>query len=235
MEKQDVLMNDNDAPKNPEIQNQNNTKPIQEVKEKQNSQIFNAICFLELEYTDPDPNSENCRICEISIILMNQNLTQSYPVADYIIDTNPEFVTDPYVKQRLVSSGLWNDMQDPNKCITLTDAEQLIIQQLQEYKILKGSTPSAGIQAYQDRILTERFMPELDKFLNFMQSNTCLIEQFYRIIDISSLDDVAERFNKNAFRNKDQNSKPNLQRTQYNIQKAINRLRNYKKSLLKSK
>ena len=59
-------------------------------------------------------------------------------------------------------------MNDKSKSLRLEEAELKIIEVLKDHKILEGSTPSAGIQAYNDRVLIERLMPKLDKFLNFM-------------------------------------------------------------------
>jgi len=38
---------------------------------------------------------------------------------------------------------------------------------MEEYGIIKNQIPSAGIQAYNDRIILERQMPSFNKFLNF--------------------------------------------------------------------
>ena len=51
--------------------------------------------------------------------------------------------------------------------VTLKEAEELIVKQLEEYGINHGQIPSAGIQAQNDRIILEREMPTLNKFLNF--------------------------------------------------------------------
>jgi oligoribonuclease (3'-5' exoribonuclease) len=51
--------------------------------------------------------------------------------------------------------------------IHLKDAEELIIKQMDEYGIKANQIPSAGIQAYNDRIILERQMPALNKYLNF--------------------------------------------------------------------
>lgn len=77
-----------------------------------------------------------------------------------------DFRSDEVVK-RFTKSGLWQDLQNPEKVTPLKDAEELIIKQLVEYGISSGQIPSAGIQAYNDRIVLERQMPAFNKFLNF--------------------------------------------------------------------
>ncbi len=82
------------------------------------------------------------------------------------VDGLSELKTDEVIK-RFTKSGLWLDLQNPEKTVALKDAEDLIIRQLEEYGINANQIPSAGIQAYNDRIILERQMPALNKFLNF--------------------------------------------------------------------
>lgn len=71
------------------------------------------------------------------------------------------------VVDRFKKSGLWADMQDPEKSVTLLQAEEMVIQELEEYGIMAGSIPSAGIQSYNDRIMLQRLMPRFNKYLSF--------------------------------------------------------------------
>ena len=57
-----------------------------------------------------------------------------------------DFKSDEVIK-RFNKSGLWQDLQNPEKVVTLTEAEELIIKQLGEYGINQSQIPSAGIQA----------------------------------------------------------------------------------------
>ena len=45
-----------------------------------------------------------------------------------------DFKNDDVIK-RFTKSGLWQDLQNPEKIIPLKDAEELIIRQLEEYGI----------------------------------------------------------------------------------------------------
>ncbi len=82
------------------------------------------------------------------------------------IDASDLKLNDEVVK-RFTKSGLWQDLQNSEKTVALKDAEDLIIKQMEEYGIIKNQIPSAGIQAYNDRIILERQMPSFNKFLNF--------------------------------------------------------------------
>jgi oligoribonuclease (3'-5' exoribonuclease) len=89
-------------------------------------------------------------------------------VANLIINLEclSDIKTDEVIK-RFTKSGLWQDLHNPEKVIHLKDAEELIIKQMDEYGIKANQIPSAGIQAYNDRIILERQMPALNKYLNF--------------------------------------------------------------------
>jgi hypothetical protein len=55
-----------------------------------------------------------------------------------------EFTNDEVIK-RFTKSGLWQDLQNPEKVIPLVEAEELIIKQFSEYGITQSQIPSAGI------------------------------------------------------------------------------------------
>ena len=124
------------------------------------------MCFIDIEMTDIDP--QKGKIAEIAVCLVSGDLRQQITIANLIInlDSLNELKTDEVFK-RLTKSGLWNDLNNPEKVIPLKDAEELIIKQMEEYGIKNNEIPSAGIQAYNDRIILERQMPAFNKFLNF--------------------------------------------------------------------
>lgn len=124
------------------------------------------MCFLDIEMTDTDP--QKGKIAEIAVCLVSGDLRQQIMIANIVIkiDASDLKLNDEVVK-RFTKSGLWQDLQNSEKTVALKDAEDLIIKQMEEYGIIKNQIPSAGIQAYNDRIILERQMPSFNKFLNF--------------------------------------------------------------------
>jgi oligoribonuclease (3'-5' exoribonuclease) len=121
---------------------------------------------MDIEMTDTDP--QKGKIAEIAVCLVSGDLRQQIMIANLIIAVEglSELKTDEVIK-RFTKSGLWQDLHNPEKVIPLKDAEELIIKQMEEYGINANQIPSASIQAYNDRIILERQMPALNKFLNF--------------------------------------------------------------------
>jgi oligoribonuclease (3'-5' exoribonuclease) len=116
--------------------------------------------------TDADP--QKGKIAEIAVFLVSGDLRQQILIANLIIKNDiSELSSKDEIVKRFTKSGLWQDLQNPEKVIPLLDAEELIIKQLEEYGIFPRQIPSAGIQAYNDRIILERQMPSFNKFLNF--------------------------------------------------------------------
>eukprot|EP00347_Sterkiella_histriomuscorum_P016412 403353283 len=179
-----------------------------------------------MEYTDPDVYAPNCLISEICVILAGGDLKKQHLIGDFVIRYEGNIGLDNLIKNDFVATrhkenGLWEEIQNPQKSVSLQEAEKEIIKQLSEHGIIRGSIPSAGIQAYNDRILIENTMPELDKFLHFM------------IIDVTSVDETASRWNKRVFKKRDGQGKG--LRARDNIQRAIKSLQYYKNTLFKTK
>ena len=128
--------------------------------------IFDPLCFLDIEMTDTDPKKG--QIAEIAVYITSGDLRQQYLLANFIIKLElSEVSRNNEVVKRFTKSGLWQDLQNPERVTPLQEAEELIIKQLEEYGIDRGQVPSAGIQAYNDRICLEREMPSFNKFLSF--------------------------------------------------------------------
>jgi oligoribonuclease (3'-5' exoribonuclease) len=128
--------------------------------------LFEPLCFLDIEMTDTDP--QKGKVAEIAVYITSGDLRQQFLLANFVIKLDLSEVTrNDEVVKRFTKSGLWQDLQNPEKVTPLVEAEELIIKQLEEYGICRGQVPSAGIQAYNDRICLEREMPSFNKFLNF--------------------------------------------------------------------
>ncbi|TNV87216.1 hypothetical protein FGO68_gene13436 [Halteria grandinella] len=179
--------------------------------------IFDPMCVMDIEMTDTDPHKG--RIAEIACYLVSGDLRQQILIASLVIKLDmSELKTDEVIK-RFTKSGLWQELQNPEKVTPLIEAEELIIKQFEEYGITHSQIPSAGIQSYNDRIILEREMPSFNKFLNFT------------IIDISSVDEVASRWSKRVFNKRE--AKESRHRAEPNARRAITRLQYYKAQLFK--
>ena len=107
--------------------------------------LFDPMCILDIEMTDADPIKG--KIAEIAVYLVSGDLRQQILIANLVIKLElTDFKSDEVIK-RFNKSGLWQDLQNPEKVVSLLEAEELIIKQLEEYGINHGQIPSAGIQA----------------------------------------------------------------------------------------
>ena len=50
---------------------------------KKTHTLQNPMCFIDIEMTDPDPKKAN--IVEIAAYLVSGDLSEKYPIADFII------------------------------------------------------------------------------------------------------------------------------------------------------
>jgi oligoribonuclease (3'-5' exoribonuclease) len=101
------------------------------------------MCFLDIEMTDSDPAEG--KIAEIAVYLVSGDLRLQILIASLVIRLDlSDFKNDEVIK-RFTKSGLWQDLQNPEKVIPLKEAEELIIRQFEEYGISHGQIPSAGI------------------------------------------------------------------------------------------
>jgi oligoribonuclease (3'-5' exoribonuclease) len=126
------------------------------------------MCFVEIEMTDQDPRK--AKIAEIAVFLTSGTLEDMLKVQSMVIynGPNPEtLIESEAVLDRFTKNGLLKDMLDPRVAIDVREAEELIIGQLQEYGIAKGSVPSAGIQSYSDRIILDKEMPMFNDYLSY--------------------------------------------------------------------
>ena len=89
----------------------------------------NPMCFLDIEMTDTDPMRGE--IAEIAVCLVSGDLRQQIMIANLVIKIEllNELKTDEVIK-RFTKSGLWSDLQNPEKTVALKDAEDLILRQL---------------------------------------------------------------------------------------------------------
>jgi oligoribonuclease (3'-5' exoribonuclease) len=87
--------------------------------------------------TDTDPKKG--QIAEIAVYITSGDLRQQYLLANFIIKLElSEVSRNNEVVKRFTKSGLWQDLQNPERVTPLQEAEELIIKQLEEYGLDRG-------------------------------------------------------------------------------------------------
>ena len=93
--------------------------------------------------TEPDPYEGE--IAEIAAYLVSGDMREQVLIANLVIEVDLKHFKNDKVVQRFTKSGLWHDLQNPEKIMKVKEAEELIIRQLKEYGISSNSMPTAGI------------------------------------------------------------------------------------------
>jgi len=75
--------------------------------------------------TDSDPSKG--KIAEIAIYLVSGDLRQQILIANLVIKLGLSDLKSEEVIKRFTKSGLWQDLQNPEKVVPLKEAEELII------------------------------------------------------------------------------------------------------------
>lgn len=75
--------------------------------------------------TETDP--QKGKIAEIAVYLVSGDLRQQILIANMIIKLDLTDVKNDEVIKRFTKSGLWQDLQNPEKVVALKEAEELII------------------------------------------------------------------------------------------------------------
>lgn len=78
-----------------------------------------------------DRNLAEASIVEIAIVLTDYTLRKKVVGPHFVIQTNPETITDERTKERFEESGLLFDMQEESSSVSVADAEEKILKFLQ--------------------------------------------------------------------------------------------------------
>lgn len=105
--------------------------------------IFDPMCVMDIEMTHTDPHVG--KIAEIACYLVSGDLRQQILIANLPIKLDLSELKNEETIKRFTKSGLWQELQNPDRVTPLIEAEELIIKQFAEYGITQGQIPSAGI------------------------------------------------------------------------------------------
>ena len=131
---------------------------------------------------------QNDLLVEIAVLVTDSELNLIGEGVDVVIhatDSKLEGMND-FVREMHTNSGLITEIP---KGITLAAAEAKIIAYLESASTIAGKSPLAGNSVGVDRAFIDRDMPLLSAYLH------------YRTIDVSSIKELARRWNPKAYFN----------------------------------
>jgi len=173
-----------------------------------------AIVWIDCEMTGLDLLKD--ALVEIAVIVTDSELRPVGPGIDLVIAPPPGVVETmvPVVREMHTKSGLIEDL--PNG-IALADAQQQALDYIRQYVPDPRRAPLAGNSVGTDKTFLDRDMPELVSHLH------------YRIIDVSSIKELARRWYPRAYFNSPK--KAGGHRALADILESIDELRYYRSVL----
>ncbi|MEM8706502.1 MAG: oligoribonuclease [Actinomycetota bacterium] len=176
------------------------------------------LAWMDLEMTGLDPDRHV--IVEIATLLTDDDLELIAEGPDLIVHATPEELAemDDFVTNMHTRSGLLE--QITTSTISLEDAGAQTLAFLQEHIPEARTVPLCGNSIGTDRRFLATYLPEVEEFLH------------YRSIDVSTLKELARRWNPAAFRNAPK--KAGGHRALDDIRESLDELRYYRQALLVS-
>ncbi len=173
------------------------------------------LVWIDCEMTGLDLRRD--ALIEIAVLVTDGELTVLGDGVDVVIHADesalaamPEVVRDMHAR-----SGLTEEVRASQ--VSLAEAEQLVLGYVRAHVTEAGTAPLAGNSIATDRGFLARDMPELDGYLH------------YRMIDVSSLKELARRWFPRVFYAKPE--KGLAHRALADIRESIRELAYYRKTL----
>ena len=173
------------------------------------------LVWLDMEMTGLDPDKE--RIIEVAVVITEPDLTvvAEGPVLvihqdDAILSGMDKWNTSTHGKSGLI---------DKVKASTMTEseAEDVLIAFMSQY-VPAGKSPLCGNTVSQDRRFMFNYMPKLEQFFH------------YRTIDVSTLKELARRWNPALLKGFEKHSK---HQALADIHESIEELKYYRENFIK--
>jgi oligoribonuclease len=129
---------------------------------------------------------EHDALIEVAALVTDFELTQLGEGIDVVVKPPAEALEQmsDFVRDMHTTSGLLPELE---KGVTLAEAEKRVLEHIREFVPETGKAPLGGNTVGTDRGFLARDMPELEGFLH------------YRIIDVSSVKELARRWYPRAF------------------------------------
>lgn len=184
------------------------------MSEKPVAPSTDAIVWIDCEMTGLD--FVNDALIEIAVIITDSELRPLGPGLDLVIKPPPGATDNmvEVVQQMHTDSGL---LEELDSGITLTDAETQVLDHIKQWVPKERTAPLAGNSVGTDKMFLERDMPVLMSHLH------------YRIIDVSSIKELARRWHPRAYFNSPK--KDGGHRALADIAESIDELRYYRAAL----
>ncbi|KYN09727.1 putative oligoribonuclease [Trachymyrmex cornetzi] len=176
----------------------------------------NYIVWIDMEMTGLDVDKDHileiaCVVTDKKLNIVSEELNIVIHQSDAILENMNDWCKETHTKTGLVENSR-------SSTISLEEAEKTVLDFLKKH-IHERSCPLAGSSVYMDRFFLYKNMPLVNNYLH------------YRIIDVSTIKEIARRWNPNVY-----NSMPKKRvnhRALDDIKESINELKHYKKHFFK--
>ena len=176
--------------------------------------VNDRIVWIDCEMTGL--SLENDALIEVAALVTDFELNQLGDGVDLVIAPSAEALDqmDDFVRGMHTTSGLLDDLE---KGVTLEDAQAQVLAYIREWVPEPRRAPLGGNTVGTDRNFLARDMPELEAHLH------------YRIIDVSSIKELARRWYPRAYFNAP--AKSGGHRALADIRESIAELRYYREAV----
>ena len=170
------------------------------------------LIWIDLEMTGLNPDKDV--ILEMAMVITDNQLNEIAKGPTLIIYQPDSLLQsmDEWAFEQHTLSGLVQQVQDSK--LLIADAQTQMLDFVKQY-CAPQTAPLCGNSVWQDKEFLRRYMPELNKFFH------------YRIIDISTLKELAQRWYRNVVEVK----KKDTHRALNDIYESIEELRYYRKHI----
>lgn len=178
------------------------------------SDVNDRLVWIDCEMTGLDLDRD--ALVEVAALVTDSELNILGEGVDVIIRPPAEAVANmpEVVRAMHTSSGLLDELEHG---VTLAEAEALVLAYVREHVPEAGRTPLCGNSVATDRGFLARDMPALEGHLH------------YRIVDVSSIKELARRWYPKAYYNSPQ--KGGNHRALADIRESIDELRYYREAV----
>ncbi|MFJ7912295.1 oligoribonuclease [Kitasatospora sp. NPDC096204] len=172
------------------------------------------LVWIDCEMTGLDLDQD--ALVEVAVLVTDSELNILGEGVDVIIRPPAEALANmpEVVREMHTASGLLEELEQG---VTLAEAEARVLAYVREHVPEAGKTPLCGNSVATDRGFLARDMPALEKHLH------------YRIVDVSSIKELARRWYPKAYYNSPQ--KGGNHRALADIRESIDELRYYREAV----
>jgi oligoribonuclease len=176
--------------------------------------VNDRLVWIDCEMTGLNLRAD--ALIEVAALVTDFDLNVLGEGIDVVVKPPPEALDqmDDFVRTMHTSSGLLSEL---DAGLSLADAEQQVLNYVKGHCADGSRPPLAGNTVATDRSFLARDMPDLESFLH------------YRIVDVSSIKELARRWYPRAYYNAP--SKSGNHRALADIQESIEELRYYRAAI----